>query len=111
MRRAGHLLWHAVDPGVVLELLLARNRMRCRPPLDDAEVAQVVVSIVRLHVDENRGAEPGDLESQRSQILATFAGLSSRGTRTAIDRHTARQVYTGSIIARAEQPRFPTPPR
>jgi hypothetical protein len=23
--------------------------MRCRPPLDDAEVAQVVANIVRLH--------------------------------------------------------------
>jgi hypothetical protein len=28
---------------------LAWNRMRCRPPLDDAEVAQVVASITRLH--------------------------------------------------------------
>jgi hypothetical protein len=25
--------------------------MRCRPPLDDAEVAQVVASITRLHED------------------------------------------------------------
>ncbi len=49
---AGHLLWHQVDPEVVLELLLAWNRMRCRPPLDDAEVAQVVSNIVRLHLDE-----------------------------------------------------------
>jgi hypothetical protein len=45
----GHLLWHGVDPDVALELLLAWNRMRCRPPLDDAEVAQVVASITRLH--------------------------------------------------------------
>lgn len=44
----GHLLWH-VDPEVALELMLAWNRMRCRPPLDDAEVAQVVASITRLH--------------------------------------------------------------
>jgi len=48
---SGHLLWHQVDPDVVLELLLAWNRMRCRPPLDDAEVAQVVANIVRLHFD------------------------------------------------------------
>jgi hypothetical protein len=48
----GHLLWHGVDPAVALELLLAWNRMRCRPPLDDAEVAQVVESITRLHNDE-----------------------------------------------------------
>lgn len=51
---AGHLLWHQVDPEVVLELLLAWNRMRCRPPLDDAEVAQVVANIVKLHFDESR---------------------------------------------------------
>jgi hypothetical protein len=47
----GHLLWHGVDPDVALELILAWNRMRCRPPLDDAEVAQVVASITRLHED------------------------------------------------------------
>jgi hypothetical protein len=45
----GHLLWHGVDSAIVLELLLAWNRMRCRPPLDDAEVTQVVANIVRLH--------------------------------------------------------------
>lgn len=48
---AGHLLWHQVDPEIVLELLLGWNRLRCRPPLDDAEVAQVVNNIVRLHFD------------------------------------------------------------
>jgi hypothetical protein len=31
-----------------LELLLASNRVRCRPPLDDAEVAQVFASIAQL---------------------------------------------------------------
>jgi Bifunctional DNA primase/polymerase, N-terminal/Primase C terminal 1 (PriCT-1) len=45
----GHLLWHGVDPEIVLELLLAWNRLRCRPPLDDDEVARVVASITRLH--------------------------------------------------------------
>lgn len=45
----GHLLWHGVDSEVALELMLAWNRMRCRPPLYDAEVAQVVASITRLH--------------------------------------------------------------
>jgi hypothetical protein len=48
----GHLLWHGVDPEVTLELMLAWNRMRCRPPLDDAEVAQVVGNITRLHEGE-----------------------------------------------------------
>ena len=46
---AGHLLWHEVDPEVAMELLLAWNRTRCRPPLEDAEVARVVESIARLH--------------------------------------------------------------
>ena len=46
---AGHLLWREVDPDVVLELLLCWNRVRCRPPLPDAEVAAVVRSITRLH--------------------------------------------------------------
>jgi hypothetical protein len=46
---AGHLLWHGVDPQVVLDLLLAFNRIRCRPPLPDHEVVQVVSSIARLH--------------------------------------------------------------
>ena len=55
----GHLLWHGVDAAVALELLLAWNRMRCRPPLDDGEVAQVVQSIARLH-DEEAHAVPGD---------------------------------------------------
>lgn len=46
---AGHLLWREADPDVVLELLLCWNRVRCRPPLPDAEVAGVVRSITRLH--------------------------------------------------------------
>ncbi len=45
----GHLLWHGVDPEVVLELVLCWNRARCRPPLDDAEVKRTLRSITRLH--------------------------------------------------------------
>ncbi len=45
----GHLLWHGVDPDVVKELLLCWNRLRCRPPLPDEEVIQVIDSITRLH--------------------------------------------------------------
>jgi hypothetical protein len=48
----GHLLWHGVDAEVALELLLAWNRMRCRPPLPDDEVARVVQSITRMHQRE-----------------------------------------------------------
>jgi hypothetical protein len=46
---AGHLLRRGVDDAVVMELLLCWNRMRCRPPLEDAEVAAVVASITRVH--------------------------------------------------------------
>jgi hypothetical protein len=45
----GHFLWHGVDPDVVQELLLCWNRLRCRPPLPDEEVIQVIDSITRLH--------------------------------------------------------------
>lgn len=45
----GHLLWHGVDPEVALDLMLAWNQVRCRPPLPDDEVARVVQSIARLH--------------------------------------------------------------
>lgn len=57
----GHLLWHGVDPEVALELMLAWNRARCRPPLPDAEVAAVVESILRLHrrQQEEAQGEPG----------------------------------------------------
>jgi len=48
---AGHLLWHGVDTQVVLELLRAWNRARCRPPLEDEEVARVVESNARRHED------------------------------------------------------------
>ena len=53
------LRWYYYFPEVVLELLLAWNRLRCRPPLDDAEVAQVVNNIVRLHLSES--GTPNDL--------------------------------------------------
>lgn len=45
----GHLLWHGVDPAVAAELLHCWNRVRCRPPLSDKEVAQTVESITRTH--------------------------------------------------------------
>lgn len=46
---SGHLLWHGVDPDVILELMLAWNRVRCDPPLDDEEVIETVMSIERTH--------------------------------------------------------------
>jgi len=45
----GYLLWHGVDPDVVIELMLAWNRMNCRPPLGDDEVIRTVHSIERTH--------------------------------------------------------------
>ena len=45
----GHLLWHGVDPDVIMELLLAWNQVRCRPPLSDEEVIATVHSIERTH--------------------------------------------------------------
>jgi hypothetical protein len=50
----GHLLWHGVDPLVALELLLAWNRLRCRPPLPDEEVARVVDSVTQLRERETQ---------------------------------------------------------
>src|SRR2546425_22943 len=46
---AGHMLRQGVDITMVMELLLCWNRVRCRPPLADEEVATVVASISRLH--------------------------------------------------------------
>jgi hypothetical protein len=56
---AGHLLWHGVDPEVALELLLCWNRERCRPPLEDQEVARAVASITRLHLARESEADDG----------------------------------------------------
>ncbi len=74
----GHLLWHGVDPEVVAELLLCWNRIRCRPPLPDDEVARTVESIRRTHFRE-RGGTPVP---------------SSPGTRPGSDRdHRAAYIY------------------
>lgn len=57
---AGHLLWHGVDQEVALELLLAWNRVRCRPPLADEEVAATVDSIARTRARHHGdGGAPG----------------------------------------------------
>lgn len=55
---AGHLLWHGVDPLVVLDLLLCWNARRCRPPLSDDEVAATVQSITRTHFRHRGGTVP-----------------------------------------------------
>jgi hypothetical protein len=50
---AGRLLGHGVDPDVALELLLWWNRVRCRPPLPDDEVARTVTSVARTHASHS----------------------------------------------------------
>ncbi|GBD41098.1 hypothetical protein HRbin39_00476 [bacterium HR39] len=62
----GHLLWHGVDPAVIEELLQCWNLVRCRPPLDPAEVSRTVRSILRTYL-RRRGlskaaGEAGDAE-------------------------------------------------
>jgi putative DNA primase/helicase len=52
---AGYLLRNRVDPWVTLDLLLAWNRIHCRPPLDDAEVATTVRSIANREVERREG--------------------------------------------------------
>jgi hypothetical protein len=44
-RLAGHLLRRDVDPLVTFEMLLTWNVARCRPPLDEEEVARIVARI------------------------------------------------------------------
>lgn len=51
----GHLLWHGVDPDVIMELVLAWNRVRCSPPLEDEEVIRTVRSIERTHTRRRDG--------------------------------------------------------
>ncbi len=46
---AGYLLRRGLDAAVASELLLCWNRVLCRPPLSDDEVARTVASISRLH--------------------------------------------------------------
>jgi len=53
---AGHLFWHRVDPRIIQELLLAWNQARCRPPLEENEVAAVVRNIERLHIEDPGGS-------------------------------------------------------
>jgi hypothetical protein len=49
-RLAGLLLRQRVDALVVLEILLAWNEARCRPPLEESEVATIVDSIARAEL-------------------------------------------------------------
>jgi hypothetical protein len=54
-RLTGHLLRHRVDPLVTLELIIAVNDARCRPPLSRAEVRTVVNSIAARELKRRLG--------------------------------------------------------
>jgi hypothetical protein len=54
-RLAGHLLRRAVDPLVVLEMLLGWNALRCRPPLADGEITDIVARITEREL-KRRGS-------------------------------------------------------
>jgi hypothetical protein len=58
-RLTGHLLRRYVDPRVALELVRAWNAVRCRPPLADAEVEQIVQSIAGLELKRRQEAGHG----------------------------------------------------
>jgi hypothetical protein len=51
----GHLLWHGIDPDVVMELLLCWNEVRCCPPLSNEEVIRTVESITHRHEGHGEG--------------------------------------------------------
>lgn len=50
----GHLLWHGLDPDVIIDLLLCWNEIRCRPPLPEEEVVRTVESIMGTHERHER---------------------------------------------------------
>ena len=54
-RLAGHLLRHRADPVETLDLCQAWNAYRCRPPLEEDEVARTVLSIAK-HEMSARGS-------------------------------------------------------
>jgi hypothetical protein len=58
-RLTGHLLRRYVDPRVTLELILAWNATRCRPPLPDREVEQIVNSIAGKELNRRQEAGHG----------------------------------------------------
>jgi hypothetical protein len=58
-RLAGYLMRH-LPPRVVLELLRAFNASRCRPPLPDGEVVQVVESIAGREAARRNDPQNGD---------------------------------------------------
>jgi hypothetical protein len=54
-RLAGHLLRRDVNARVVLQILLAVNRARFRPPLEDEDIETVVASICKAEAERREG--------------------------------------------------------
>ncbi len=54
-RLAGHLLRRDINARVVLQLLLAVNRARFRPPLEDEEIEHVVASVCKMEAERREG--------------------------------------------------------
>jgi hypothetical protein len=55
-RLAGHLLRRRIDPLVALDLVRTWNAVRCRPPLEDAEVCRTVDSIAAAELRRRENA-------------------------------------------------------
>ena len=58
-RLTGHLLRRRVDPWVALELIRTWNAARCRPPLADEEIQQIVNSIAGRELKRRQEAGHG----------------------------------------------------
>jgi len=58
-RLTGHLLRRHVDPWVALELIRTWNAARCRPPLADEEIQQIVNSIAGRELKRRQEAGHG----------------------------------------------------
>jgi hypothetical protein len=58
-RLTGHLLRRYVDPRLTLELVRTWNATRCRPPLGDSEIEQVVERIAGLELKRRQEAGRG----------------------------------------------------
>lgn len=59
-RTAGLLLGRGLDPHACLDLLLAFNEVRCRPPLSPREVVMTVASIAKREQSNRRVVRSGD---------------------------------------------------
>jgi hypothetical protein len=58
-RLTGHLLRRYVDPWIALELIRSWNAARCRPPLADEEIQQIVNSIAGREIKRRQEAGHG----------------------------------------------------